>query len=169
MTDKYLEDKNESEIKSKTQLKREAEDLQALGSQLVKLKPTDLAKLSLDEQLQKAIKEAQKITSNGAIRRQMQYIGRLMRERDPEPIRQALFSLSRSKQVANKHFHEIEQWRERLIQEGDQALAELIKIHSTIDRQHLRQLIRKAQEEQQKNLAPHAIKNLFRYLQTIFS
>lgn len=158
MTDEHLE------IKSKTQLKREAEDLQCLGAQLVKLKIADLAKLPLDEQLQKAIKEAQKITSNGAIRRQMQYIGRLMRERDPGPIRQALASLNQSKQTANVNFHQIEQWRERLIKEGDHALAELIKLYPMIDRQHLRQLIRKAQEEQQKNLPPHTMRNLFRYL-----
>lgn len=167
MTDEYLENKNET--KSKTQLKREAEDLQALGAQLVKLKISELIKLPLDEQLQNAIKEAQKITSNGAIRRQMQYIGRLMRERDAEPIRQALFSLNQSKRVVSDQFHKIEKWRERLIKEGDQALTELIALDSTLDKQHLRQLIRKAQEEHKKDLPPHATKSLFQYLKQIFT
>jgi len=81
------------EPKSKTQLKHEMLMLQALGEKLVKLKREQLAKIPLDEQLLTAIYEAQAIKSRGALRRQLQYIGRLMRDRDAIPIQTAFAKL----------------------------------------------------------------------------
>lgn len=149
---------------SKSQRKREMHERQALGEQLVKLTHNQLQKVPLPSTLLDAVAEAQKITSHGAHKRQLQYIGRLMRDIDVGPIIQQLEAFKQQSSRTNRHFHALEKWRERLINEGDEAVTELITIHPTLDVQHLRQLIRKARKEKLSNATPRAAREIFQLL-----
>ncbi len=161
------------EPKSKSQLKREVLALRSLGVELVELTKHQLRKVPLDDQLRQAVEFAKSITSNGAKRRQMQYIGKLMRARDPGPIQQALDILNNQDQQTNARFHRLEKYRDELINKGDEAIAHILTIFPTADRQILRQFIRKAQKEQEikqsseATPSSEATRGLFRYLRTL--
>lgn len=166
-----IDDEREEEAAhvSKSQRKRDMLALQALGESLVKLKAEQLGKIPLPEQLHQAVREAQRIKSHSAHKRQLQYIGRLMRELDASPIREAMETLEARSAQASAQLHHLERWRERLIAEGDAALGELLDEHPGADRQHLRQLIRAAQREQTQN-GPHGhARALFRYLRELLT
>jgi ribosome-associated protein len=153
-----------SERPSKSALKREAESLQRLGGELAGLNPRQLATLPLPARLSESIRELHSIKSNGAKRRQMQYIGRLMREIDIEPIIAKLNQLRDEADGATAAFHRLEVWRERLISEGDSALGDWIDRHPNGDRQQLRQAVRDAQREQKSGKPAGAGRKLFRLL-----
>ncbi len=107
---------------SKSTRKREQLALQELGETLIALNDSELASLSLDDKLHKAIRDAGRISSRGALRRQKQLIGKLMRNVDPQPIRAKLAQL-RADDVRNKRiFSRAERWRDRLLVNGAQAL-----------------------------------------------
>ncbi|HEV7164576.1 MAG: ribosome biogenesis factor YjgA [Gammaproteobacteria bacterium] len=150
---------------SKSQLKRESLALQDLGAELVKLPESQLAALDLPERLRDAIELARRITSHGAQKRQRQYIGRLMHDVDAEPIRALLEQLRGSDRVSKARFQETERWRDRLIAEGDTALAEFLERRPTADRQHLRRLVREAAQEAAAGRPPRHARELFRYIQ----
>lgn len=150
---------------SKSQLKRESLALQDLGAELVKLPESQLAALDLPENLRDAIELARRITSHGAQKRQRQYIGRLMHDVDAEPIRALLEQLRGSDRVSKARFQETERWRDRLIAEGDTALAEFLERRPEADRQHLRRLIREAAQEAAAGRPPRHARELFRYIQ----
>lgn len=149
---------------SKSQRKRDMTALQKLGEILVKLSPSDLAKIPLDNQLAEAIAAAQTITNHEGKRRQLQYIGRLMREVDPAPIQEAIDKIQSKHQFAQAQFHQLEHWREKLINEGDTALQTFIQQFPEADHQHVRQLIRNAQKERKDGKNAGASTELFRYL-----
>ncbi len=155
--------------KSKSQLKREVNALQDLGSAIVKLGAKDLAKIPLPDKLADAINEARRLNSHGALRRQMQYIGRLMRNIDPEPIQQALDAIRLCGQQSSARFHAVEQWRDRLISEGQPALNEFIGLNPQADRQQLRQLMLNATKEAAQQKPPKSSRNLFRLLKEILN
>ena len=153
---------------SKTQRKKEMHALQALGEQLVELAPEQLAELALPERLADAIVEARRIAGFEARRRQMQYIGRLMRQVDAAPIAERIAGLKIAARAANARQHEVEQWRERLL--GDEgALTELAREHPGLDTQQLRVLIRNARREQAQERPPHAARALFRMLRSVLA
>lgn len=152
---------------SKSQLKRESHALKAMGETLVALPASKLAKIPLPENLADAVAEAQRIKAYGGRKRQLQYIGKLMRSIDPQPIEQALDELSNESARHNARFHRLEQWRDRLVAEGDAALGELLKEFPHADRQHLRQLMRNAQAEQAKGQGPKSAREIFRYLREL--
>ncbi len=155
------------EPKSKSQLKREMLALQELGKQLTELTPQQLSRFPLDDTLRTAVIAAQNINSNGAYRRQLQYIGRLMRERDPEPIQRAFTALHQHDHVATAKQHRLEKYRDLLLTQGDDAIAEVLLAFPDADRQLLRQLIRQA-NAQQKNAQPVlAARKIFRYLRDL--
>ena len=154
---------------SKSQRKREAHALQALGESLVKLNKSALAQIPLSDDLRNAINEARRLHQHGALKRQMQYIGKLMRQCDVEPIRTAYEKVTNSYRENVEQHHELEQWRDRLLSNGDQALEELLTEHPEVDRQHLRQLIRTAHQETTKGKPPKAARELFRYLREVFA
>lgn len=167
--DDFIDNDDELVIISKSQLKRESQALQALGEELVKLPPQKLATLPLPDNLAEAIRMARTITAHGGYKRQLQYIGKLMRQIDAEPIEQAMQEIRESSVQATARLHRLEQWRDRLIEGGDTALAELLDENPGADRQHLRQLIRNAQKEKQLNKPPRAARELFRYLREILA
>jgi ribosome-associated protein len=153
---------------SKSQLKRDAEALQAMGEEIADLKPSELEKVPLDEELADAVAMAHKLKpkKNEAYRRHLQFIGRLMRSRDVEPIAEALSIIKNRHATANARQHRLEQWRERLISEGDEALNELLGQFHDLDRQKLRQLLRSVQKEREQNKPPAAYRELFQYLRS---
>ncbi|MDX1404716.1 MAG: ribosome biogenesis factor YjgA [Woeseiaceae bacterium] len=125
---------------SKSALKREVLALQALGEQLIDLTGEQLAALSLDERLLEAIKEAQGIKSRGALRRQKQLIGKLMRQVDPEPIRRALEAQNSGERMSRELFRQSERWRDRIASEGLAALQEYFEFVGVENRELERQL-----------------------------
>lgn len=154
---------------SKSQRKREAHALQALGKALVKLTKPALSQIPLPDDLRNAIEEAQRLHQHGALKRQLQYIGKLMRQCDVEPIRAAYEKVTNSYREDVEQHHKLEQWRDRLLSEGDQALEQLLAQHADLNRQHLRQLIRAANQEEAKGKPPKAARELFRYLREVFT
>jgi ribosome-associated protein len=151
------------EPKSKSQKKREADDLQKLGVELIDLPTEKLDQLPLTPHLKQAIIDAKKIKSFGATRRQAQLIGKLMRRADYEDIISAYNTLASEASAQTAQFHELEIWRARLINEGPEALTEFINIFHPEDIQCLRQLIKKAIDEELKG--QHAASRaLFRYI-----
>lgn len=152
---------------SKSQLKREMLELQDLGAELVKLPAHQLAALDLPEKLQDALELARRITSHGAQKRQRQYIGRLLRDLDAAPLRAFLEQLKGADRLSKARFQENERWRDRLIDEGDAALAEFLARRPEADRQHLRRLVREAAQEAAAGKPPRHARELFRYLQSL--
>lgn len=148
---------------SKTQMKKRMHDLQALGERLVELNPDQLAMVGLPEQLHDAVREVQRIGGRESRRRQMQYIGRIMRGIDPEPIREKLAVWDGVSREHTARLHHIERWRERLI-EDEGALAELKALHPQIDTGHLRNLIRNTRAERTAGRPPKSFRELFRAL-----
>jgi ribosome-associated protein len=151
---------------SKTQRKRAMHELQALGERLVGLNPEQLAAVALPEGLHDAVEQAQHITKHEARRRQMQYIGRLMRDVDPEPIREKLRAWDGISTEETARVHRIERWREELL-EDDGAFGALARAHPGIDTQRVRALVRNAREERGAGRPPRAYRELFRMLRDI--
>lgn len=160
-------DDNGPDEKSKSQLKREMTALQELGEILVGLSAHELERVPLPEKLHDAVVAARGMTQRGARKRQLQYIGKVMRAVDAEPIRESLAELqSRSRQSAARQHH-LERLRDLLLSEGDAALDEVLHVFPTADRTHLRQLMREAHKETLNNKPPHAARVLFRYLREL--
>jgi ribosome-associated protein len=159
----------EEDRPSKTQRKRAMHELQALGARLVELNPEQLDSIGLPENLRRAVDDAQRFSKHEAKRRQMQYIGRLMRAVDPEPIREKLKTWDGVHAAHAARVHMIERWRDRLIGE-DGALAELAREQVGIDTQRLRALVRNAREERDTGRAPpRAYRQLFRALRDMIA
>jgi ribosome-associated protein len=155
------------EFVSKSQIKREMHALQEMGAQLVELNDDQLAKLPLGDKLLAAILESRNIKQHIARKRHLKHIGKLLREEDAEAIRSGLEVLFNQDKAATARFHRMEQWRDRLIAEGDGALAEFINEYPTADRQQLRQLIRNAQREATANKPPKSARQLFKLIREL--
>lgn len=159
----------EDELISKSQRKRDAEAAQQLGKDLLTLAPEALETIDLPESLVKALDEARRIRKHGALKRQLQFIGKLMRDIDIEPIREEYLKLTNHYGKDIKELHRLEKWRDRLLAEGDKALEELVGEAPNTDRQHVRQLIRQSAKETKLNKPPKSAREIFKYLKTLFS
>lgn len=151
---------------SKSEIKRDAEELKRLGAEMVDLGKNSLDKLPLDDELRSAIELAQKIKKEGR-RRQLQLIGKLLRSRDVEPIRQALDKLKNRHNQQIALFHKLEHIRDRLVEEGDDAMPEVLNLWPDADRQQLRSLIRNAKKEKEGNKPPKSSRLIFQYLREL--
>jgi ribosome-associated protein len=158
----------DQEIVSKTRKKREMHELQALGAALVALPEAQLKEMRLNGDLLEAVLEAKRIKSHEAKRRQMQYIGRLMRDVDPAPIRSRLAEIEGTSAQATARHRRLETWRERLLGD-DEALTAFAAEHPGADLQALRTLIRNARKEAASGKPPRAYRELFRALKEIES
>jgi ribosome-associated protein len=156
------------EIVSKTKRKQEMHELQALGVALVALSEAQLDDLSLDGNLHQAVLEAKRITAHEGRRRQMQYIGKLMREVDPAPIRARLDQITGSSTQAAAQQKQLEALRTRLLAD-DEALTQYAATHPAADIQTLRNLIRNSRKEHEEGRPPRAYRELFRLLKSIES
>ena len=134
---------DEIEYVSKSQLKRDSHALQDLGKRLAALSDDQLAGVPLDDQLREAIELAKRINNKrSALKRHFQYIGKLLRARDPEPIRAALTALDQQSHQSIQLHHRAERWRDRILEEGNGAIDALLDELPSADRQKLRQLWR---------------------------
>ncbi|MGE0083664.1 MAG: ribosome biogenesis factor YjgA [Desulfococcaceae bacterium] len=158
------ENEEENLPKSKSQKKREMHSLQELGALLADLSEDQRKQIDLPEELREALSFAGKIKSRGAKRRQIQLIGKLMREADTEPIYEALAGFERGRQHNLMHIRQAEQWRESLISGNDSITAEITGQFTKTDPHKLRQLIRNARKERETEKPSGAARALFRYL-----
>jgi len=138
-------------------------ELQALGAALVELPESQLAALPLGDALHAAVLECKRIRSHEARRRQMQYIGRLMREVDAAPIRAAIEAIDSGSAQATAAHRRLEAWRERLVAD-DGALTAFAAEHPGADLQVLRTLIRNSRRELKEGRPPRAYRELFRLI-----
>ena len=160
------EQQSDGEYVSKTQRKRDMHALQDLGEALVALPAARLAELALPERLRDAVAEARRISRFGALRRQLQYIGRLMRDIDSSAIAARLDAWNGQSREATAHLHQLERWRERLL-EDDAALEALLAEYPQADVPRLRALVRNARREQAEGRPPASFRALFQALKDI--
>jgi len=148
---------------SKTQLKKQMHDLQALGAELVELNEQQLASIDLPERLLDAVKDARRMTKFEARRRQLQYIGKLMRDIDPEPIRSRLDAWKSVSRAHTARLHLLERWRTRLLEEPE-AITELMREYPHADTARFRLLVRNTHREREAGQAPRSYRALFHLL-----
>ena len=155
---------------SKSELKRRVEALQKAGESLIDLTPSQLAKMPLPDELRLAVKEAGNIRKkHAAFKRQRQYIGKLMREIDAEPILEALNDLESTHRTETSQFHEVEYWRDSLLGDtGADALTELLGKHPGLDVQMLRRQVAKAKREKELGRSRREQRDLFALLRGMF-
>lgn len=154
------------EAPSKSQRKRDMDALQDIGEELTQLNEQQLASIELPESLRDAVMEARAMKRNEARRRQMQYVGKLMRQVDPVPIRARIKGFLSVSAEHTARLHRIERWRERLLAEPA-ALAEFIAAHPAADSQQLRTLIRNTEQERVRGKPPKHFRALFQMIRDV--
>jgi len=156
---------------SETKRKAEADAQQTLGKKLLDLTKEQIGKLHLDDSLHEAVLEAKRLTSNGAIKRQLQYIGKLMRTAEIEPIKEQLARWEGKNNAENARFHGLERWRDRLITEASTSksdiLQEFVAKYPHAEIQKLRTLIRNASREQVARKTLKSSRELFKLIREI--
>lgn len=151
---------------SKTKQKEAMHELRDLGAELVELSVGQLKRIKLPENIFEAVRECQKITAHGARRRQVAYLGKLMRGVDDEPIRAGLAMLRGESSAETARLHRLERFRTRLL-EDEAVLAEIATLWPSVDLQHLRTLRRNALKEQENNKPPKNFRAIFQVLQEL--
>jgi ribosome-associated protein len=152
---------------SKSARKREASSLQELGVKLSALPDQEIKELDLPDGLFVALRALRRLPSHGAQVRQRQYIGKLMREIDPEPVLAKLAERKQRHDLEIRHFQRIERWRDRLLSEEAGALDELIAEHPKADRAAVLRLLEKAERERIEQRSPVGARELFAYLRQL--
>jgi ribosome-associated protein len=153
----------EEQIRSKTQRKREMHELQELGEELVALNDEQLAKVELPEILLDAVMHARTLTKFEARRRQMQYIGKIMRDVDPGPIRERIAGYKAVSHAQTARLHLLERWRARLL-EDEAALTAFMNEYPDADDARIRTLVRNAARERERGQPPKSFRALFQLL-----
>jgi ribosome-associated protein len=151
---------------SKTQRKKESHELQQLGEDLVALPDDRLDGLPMNESLREALRVYKKTRTHEGRRRQMQYVGKLMRRNDPEPLREAVASLKLGTAKSSLALHELEHWRSQMLV-SDEILSTWVLQHPDTDLQQLRSLVRAARKDaanspEQRN--GRAYRELFQFI-----
>ena len=141
-------------------------ELQAIGVELVELPDSQLAQIEMPDKLRDAVLQAKRIKAHEGKRRQIQYIGRLMRDVDPAPLREALDALNGQSAAEGARHRRLETLREKLLAD-DTALTDYVSTHAGADLQELRTLIRNARREQKEGKPPRAFRELFRRLKSL--
>ena len=149
---------------SKSQRKRDALALQQLGEQLAALKPSLLQTLDLPEELRQLLLDVQQMPPRGARRRQLRYIGKRLRQLDADTIRAKLDAIINAADASRRQEKQLQKLCDQLLKGDAEALTAFIRNHPQADAQHLRQLIRRARQEQQLDKPPAGRRRLFRYL-----
>ncbi len=152
---------------SKSQVKRDCDHLVDLGAEILKLKTEEIDSLDLPDELKDAVSTALKIKSRSGLKRQRLYIGKLLRSLDSEIITAQLKKIQHRHDTNTAQFKRLERWRDNLINNGRETINEVIACFPDIDRQHINQLIRVAQQEKKQDKAPAASRKLFKYLREL--
>ena len=152
---------------SRSQERRDALAVLELAKQLIELTDAQLAQVPLDEDLRAEVHNTRRITQKIARKRQTQFLAKQLRKREDEELSTIRAALQQDREVTRRdtaELHRIEAWRDRLIDEGDEALSQLLQQFPQADRQHLRGLARQAKVERLANKPPHSYRELFRAL-----
>ena len=158
----------ESEVISKTAMKREMHALQVIGETLVDLSPKDLKKIPIEsEALMDSICLARNINAHGGKKRLLQYIGKLLRKIDTKPILLALREIKDGQKEIARHFQNLERLRDNLLIDGPGYIEDIIKLYPLADRQHLRQLVLQAKRENKQHKPPAASRKIFKYIREL--
>ncbi len=161
-----MENDDSTEV-SKSQRKRDQHALKDLGIKLLEFSDDGLRQLGLPDKLLEALRTAKKINSNSARKRQLQYIGKLMKEIDAGPVQAAVEAREHQHLTSTREFHLLETLRDKLLLEGDAAVPEVLSHFPRSDRQYLRKLVRQARREHETRQPPRAARLLFRYLREL--
>ena len=157
---------------SRSQQRRDALAILTLAEQLTELGDGQLAALPMPEELRDLVRESRRVSSHIARKRQMQFLAKAMRKEDDEVIEAIRVALENDRDQSRREtaaLQRLEAWRERLLDEGDAALTGLLDEYPHADRQQLRQLVRNAKLEREKERPPHAFRELFRVLKTLIT
>ena len=149
---------------SKSQRKREANELLELAKNLISMPESRLNGLPLDEDLREEVNFARAIKAHGARKRQLMTVGKMLRKRDNEELLDAVNNVDQKNRQVNARFHHVEAWRDRLVDGDNQDLTELLEQGPEINVQTLRQLVRNAKKETQLGKPPVAARKLFKLL-----
>lgn len=158
------EDESDQEWISKSQRKRDCHAQQKISDRLLKLQPDQLAQIDLPSELENALNEAHRIRSNSALKRQRQYLGKIMRNCDSARIEKQLDTILHKNDTNTAQFKKIEKWRDRLVENDKDVLSEIINELPDIDRHHVHNLARQASKEASAGKPPAASRKLFKYL-----
>jgi ribosome-associated protein len=166
MTDNWDdEDKEEIIYVSKSELKRDMDELKALGKELIDMPLGKLSKIPLNEEQQAAVTLGRKIRDKkDAFRRHLQHVARILNYSDLEPIHLALEKIKQGPLLANIYAQKLEKIRENLIEHGDSEIQALIEQYPELDRSKLRQLVRQAKKHTDPSKPNKAAKQIFDYL-----
>lgn len=156
-----------TEEKSRTQVKKEVEELQKLGERLISLSKAQLLSIDIPQELIDTVLLSKSITTNKAKRRQKQYIGALMREIDTDPILKALRNLDNGLPLGNSNSSEVKDLLKKLIDGDDSSIERIVEKNPKADRQKLRQLVRNARKEKLTAKSQKATKNLQHYIREV--
>jgi ribosome-associated protein len=149
---------------SKSQRNRDANELLDLAKDLITMQESRLKKIPMDQDLRDEVDFARSIRSRGARKRQLMTVGKILRKRDNDELLDAVNNADQKTRQENARFHQIEAWRNRLIEGSDQDLSELLEHSPTANAQTLRQLIRNAKKEAKLGKPPTAARKLFKIL-----
>ncbi|WP_127470917.1 ribosome biogenesis factor YjgA [Thiomicrorhabdus aquaedulcis] len=166
---KEVPDWEQEEFKSRTQVRDAAQAVTDMGEELAALTDNEIKRLQLPEDITKALLFVKTMDRGPALKRQKLFIGRTLRQDEDLiiEIKTKLAEIDIKKKQQNAHFHKLEQWRDRMIEEGDGVLAEFLELYTQADRQQLRQWIRNAQKEREQELPAKASKEIFKYLRSL--
>lgn len=165
----HMDDQVDDRPPSKSQLKRDSEALQKLGEELIALKQVELEELNLPDVLNEAILTARKLNSRSGLKRQRQYIGKIMRQINSDEIRDTLTKIKHKHDINTAHFKRLELWRDKLLNNDKSVLTEIIDRYPDLDRQHVNQLVRQSERENKLGKPPASARKLFKYLRDLES
>jgi ribosome-associated protein len=160
-------DHDSHDAPSKSQRKRDMAALRQLGIELLEFSDDALRQLDMPDNLLDALRTAKRISANSARKRQLQYVGKLLREIDVAPLQDAVEARRHQHATHTREFHQLETLRDRLLTEGDAALGDVLAVFPRADRQHLRKLVRQARRELETHQPHRAARLLFRYLREL--
>ncbi len=149
---------------SKSQRKRDAHELLDLGKKLISMPESRLKRMPLDDDLRREVEFARRIRSNGARKRQMMTVGKMLRLRDNEMLIDAVNDIDQKNRKEHARFHHVEAWRDQLLEGNNEILSELLEQFPNTSAQTLRQLIRNANKEAKLNKPPASSRKLFKLL-----
>lgn len=166
---KETPDWEQEEFESRTDIKKAAQAVTDLGERIAEMTIPAIKKLQLPANFTDAILLLKSMDKGPALKRQKLYIGKVLRQDEALliEIKEKMAAIEAKNKQQNAHFHKLEKWRDRLVEEGDEALHEFLELYSQADRQQLRQWIRNAKKEHKESKPPKSARELFKYLKAL--
>ena len=152
---------------SKSQRKRECDEVLELGEKMIALNKEELAQIQMDDELRRSIEEAQRIKSNSALKRQKHFIAKVLRGLNDETLVAQVERVLHKHDIYNADFKRMEKWRDSIIENGDRGISDFLDAYPQADRSHLRQLVRNATKEKKNNKPPAAYRQIFKYIREV--